>query len=72
MMLPLRSEALYLYEQGIATPEDIDKAVKLGYQVHYGPFEYMDTIGLETVQDILTGKNSYVIAKNFMVDSSLV
>uniref|UniRef100_A0A914DIU5 3-hydroxyacyl-CoA dehydrogenase n=1 Tax=Acrobeloides nanus TaxID=290746 RepID=A0A914DIU5_9BILA len=54
MMLPLRSEALYLYEQGIATPEDIDKAIKLGYQVHYGPFEYMDTIGLETVQDILT------------------
>lgn len=67
MMLPLRSEALYLYEQGIASKEDIDTAIKLGYEVHYGPIEYCDVIGLETVQDILKGKEGIPLFRPFLL-----
>jgi len=55
MMIPVRSEALFMYDQGLSKPEDIDAALKIGYEIRYGPFEYMDTIGLDTVKDILDG-----------------
>jgi len=45
-----------MYDQGLSKPEDIDAALKIGYEIKYGPFEYMDTIGLDTVKDILDGK----------------
>ena len=45
-------ESLRLYEKGIATKEDIDKMVKLGFGFPMGPFELMDTIGLDTVKEI--------------------
>ena len=38
-------EAIRLYEEGIASCEDIDKAVKLGLGHPMGPFELMDMIG---------------------------
>jgi 3-hydroxyacyl-CoA dehydrogenase len=46
-----------MVENGIATPEDIDIALKLGYEIPFGTFEHMDIIGLDTVQDVLTGRN---------------
>ena len=45
-------ESLRLYEKGIASKEDIDKMVKLGFGFPMGPFELMDTIGLDTVKEI--------------------
>ena len=33
----------------------------VGYELGCGPFEYMDIIGLDTVQDILTGKHIWKI-----------
>ena len=45
-------ESLKLYEKGIASMEDIDKMAKLGFGFPMGPFELMDTIGLDTVKDI--------------------
>lgn len=55
--IPLRAEALHMVENGIATPQDIDIAMKLGYEMPVGIFEHMDTTpGLDTQQDILTGK----------------
>uniref|UniRef100_A0A914E797 3-hydroxyacyl-CoA dehydrogenase C-terminal domain-containing protein n=1 Tax=Acrobeloides nanus TaxID=290746 RepID=A0A914E797_9BILA len=47
--------AIDVVERGIATPADIDKALTVGYELGCGPFEYMDIIGLDTVQDKLTG-----------------
>jgi 3-hydroxybutyryl-CoA dehydrogenase len=45
-------ESLRLYEKGIASKEDIDKMARLGFGFPMGPFELMDTIGLDTVKEI--------------------
>jgi 3-hydroxybutyryl-CoA dehydrogenase len=42
-------EAVDLVEQGIATPEDIDAGMRLGYGWNAGPFEIADLAGLDTV-----------------------
>ena len=42
-------EAVELVEQGIATPEDIDIGMRLGYGWTVGPFEIADIAGLDTV-----------------------
>jgi 3-hydroxybutyryl-CoA dehydrogenase len=43
----LNNEAIRLYEEGIATPEDIDKACRLGLGHPIGPFALMDQISNE-------------------------
>jgi len=40
-------EAIRLYEEGVASLEDIDKAVKFGLNYPMGPFELMDLTGLD-------------------------
>jgi len=47
LMVPHLIEAMKLYEQGIASKEDIDKAAKLGLNYPMGPFELMDLTGLD-------------------------
>jgi 3-hydroxybutyryl-CoA dehydrogenase len=42
------NEAFLMLEQGIATAEDIDKALKLGLNHPMGPFEMVDLVGLDT------------------------
>ncbi len=42
-------EALRLFEKGVATPGDIDKAMRLGLGHPMGPFELMDMVGLDVV-----------------------
>jgi 3-hydroxybutyryl-CoA dehydrogenase len=41
------NEAFRMWEAGIATPEDIDKALKLGLNHPMGPFELVDLVGLD-------------------------
>lgn len=41
-------EAVHEYEDGVATVEDIDTAIKLGLNHPMGPFEMMDLSGLDT------------------------
>ncbi len=43
-----RLEAVRMLEAGIATAEDIDTAVKLGYNLPMGPFELYDFVGIDT------------------------
>ena len=41
------NEAFRMWETGVATPEDIDKALKLGLNHPMGPFELVDLVGLD-------------------------
>lgn len=47
LMVPHMLEAIKMVEEGIATIEDIDKAVKLGLNYPMGPFELMDLTGID-------------------------
>jgi len=47
------NEAFYMLQEGIASPADIDKALKLGLNHPMGPFELVDLVGLDTRLSIL-------------------
>jgi 3-hydroxybutyryl-CoA dehydrogenase len=47
LMFPHFLEAIKMVEEGVATIEDIDKAVKLGLNYPMGPFELMDLTGID-------------------------
>ncbi len=47
LMIPHMVEAIKMLEEGVATAEDIDKAVKLGLNYPMGPFELMDLTGVD-------------------------
>ncbi|KQU62936.1 3-hydroxyacyl-CoA dehydrogenase [Rossellomorea marisflavi] len=42
------NEAFFMLQEGLGTPEDIDKAIKLGLNYPMGPFELGDLVGLDT------------------------
>ena len=45
----LINEALHLLEEGVASAEDIDSAMRIGYAFQHGPFEMADRFGLDSV-----------------------
>ena len=47
LMVPIMLEAVRALEQGVATVDDIDKAVKLGLRHPMGPFELIDYTGVD-------------------------
>lgn len=47
------NEAFYMLQEGIASAEDIDKAIKLGLNHPMGPFELVDLVGLDVRLSIL-------------------
>ena len=47
------NEAFHMLQEGIASAEDIDKALKLGLNHPMGPFELVDVVGLDTRLHIL-------------------
>jgi 3-hydroxybutyryl-CoA dehydrogenase len=47
------NEAFYMLQEGLASPRDIDKALKLGLNHPMGPFEMIDLVGLDTRLHIL-------------------
>jgi 3-hydroxybutyryl-CoA dehydrogenase len=49
----LGNEAFYMLMDGVASAEDIDKALKLGLNHPMGPFELVDLVGLDTRLSIL-------------------
>jgi 3-hydroxybutyryl-CoA dehydrogenase len=49
----LMCEAMRAYEQGVASAEDVDTAMKLGYNHPMGPLELADRVGLDTVLFVL-------------------
>lgn len=49
LILPLINEAMYALMEGVASADDIDTAMKLGYNMQMGPLEIADRIGLDRV-----------------------
>lgn len=47
------NEAFLTLSEGVATAEDIDKAMKLGANYPKGPFEWADEIGVDRVLETL-------------------
>jgi len=53
LLLPQLREAVKILEEGVASIEDIDTAMKLGLGHPMGPFELQDLIGVDVCQSIL-------------------
>jgi len=49
--IPAMLEAIRLYEEGVASAQDIDNAMKLGYNWPMGPLELADLVGLDVLLD---------------------
>jgi 3-hydroxybutyryl-CoA dehydrogenase len=49
LIIPFINEAMYVLMEGVASAEDIDLAMKLGYNMQTGPLELADRIGLDRV-----------------------
>jgi 3-hydroxybutyryl-CoA dehydrogenase len=47
------NEAFYMLQEGVASAEEIDKAMRLGLNHPMGPFELVDLVGLDTRLHIL-------------------
>lgn len=47
------NEAFYMLQEGVASPEDIDKAIRLGLNHPMGPLEMVDMVGLDTRLHVL-------------------
>jgi 3-hydroxybutyryl-CoA dehydrogenase len=47
------NEAYYTVQEGTATRDDIDRAMKLGTNYPYGPFEWCERIGIKHVYELL-------------------
>jgi 3-hydroxybutyryl-CoA dehydrogenase len=52
LLIPYLYDAIHLYEQGFATREDIDTAIRLGLAHPMGPLTLTDLIGLDTALSI--------------------
>ncbi len=48
LLVPFNNDAIRAVEAGVATPADIDKALKAGLGYRMGPCELLDLIGLDT------------------------
>lgn len=53
ILMPYLREAMIEFEAGIASKEDIDKAMKLGSNYKEGPFETIERLGLDKVREEL-------------------
>lgn len=53
MLVPFLLSAMDMLANGISTAEDIDKAWTLGTGAPKGPFQIIDTVGLETAKNIV-------------------
>ncbi|HWS15673.1 MAG TPA: 3-hydroxyacyl-CoA dehydrogenase family protein [Candidatus Methylomirabilis sp.] len=61
LLIPYLIDAVRLLEAGVASAEDIDKAMKLGAGMPMGPFELMDFTGVEI--SYLVGEMFYKYTK---------
>ena len=55
ILCPMINEAIFVYSEGIASAEDIDKAMVLGANHPIGPLALADLVGLDTLLLVLDG-----------------
>ena len=48
LLVPFNNDAIRAVEAGVASPTDIDKAIKAGLNYKMGPLELLDLVGLDT------------------------
>ncbi len=53
ILMPMLNEAVFTLQDGIGSPEDIDKAMKLGTNQPMGPLALIDLIGLDVTLDVI-------------------
>ncbi|NIS07397.1 MAG: 3-hydroxybutyryl-CoA dehydrogenase [Candidatus Dadabacteria bacterium] len=53
ILVPMLNEAVFALDEQMGTPEEIDKAMKLGTNHPMGPLELIDLIGLDVTLDIM-------------------
>ncbi|MEA2030257.1 MAG: 3-hydroxyacyl-CoA dehydrogenase NAD-binding domain-containing protein [candidate division Zixibacteria bacterium] len=49
IIVPLLNEAMHVLMEGVASAEDIDRAMKLGFGFNIGPLTLADTMGLDVI-----------------------
>lgn len=54
IIVPLLNEAMHVLMEGVATAEDIDEAMKLGFGFNIGPLALADLMGLDVVMSWMT------------------
>ncbi len=52
VLMPALNEATFLVSEGVAEPEDIDKAITLGLNWPMGPLKLLDFVGIDTALSI--------------------
>jgi len=55
ILCPMINEAVFVYSEGIASAEDIDRAIVLGANHPIGPLALADMVGLDTLLLVLEG-----------------
>lgn len=63
----MMNEAIFLVDEGVAKPEDIDKIFKCCYGHKMGPLETADLIGLDVVKDTLSIMGEYFEGNKFKI-----
>jgi 3-hydroxybutyryl-CoA dehydrogenase len=51
VMLPMINEAIHVVMEGVASAQDVDTAMKLGYNLEAGPLALADRMGLDEVMN---------------------
>lgn len=72
LLAPAINEAAYLVREGIATKEDVDKAVRLGLNWPKGPLELADELGIDVVVKALEAWKAKTGFEEFAPDPLLV
>ena len=53
LLCPMINEAIFVYQEGLASAADIDEAMKLGCNHPIGPLALADMIGLDTMLSVM-------------------
>jgi 3-hydroxybutyryl-CoA dehydrogenase len=55
ILCPMMNEAIFLYAEGVASAEDIDRGMVLGANHPIGPLALADLVGLDTLLHVMEG-----------------
>ncbi len=65
------NEARFAVQEGVATPEDADTAMRLGFNWPRGPFEWAEAIGAERVAAVLEALHAELGEERYRVAPAL-